>query len=379
MDTKERRIEEVRRTIAEYEKSLQTQTTQLGCRLFADCDIAPRSLGGIVREAQGYTRDLEGYRASLAEIRGGLEKLDELHGRRRKIEAELDKIEKENAKLYLSIGTAFYSAYRNGEINQIRYKDLFGPAAAKEERLVKIQQDIAESEKSPKERAGFLKMVMDSGRRTLLQGNLAMQQRLFQKELQKAGQEICSSGLLDEEKGVALGAVARQFLENRELAVSLSSQKTSLDEEHAIISGKLRDLVGEKKPAVRIKELEAKTSATQKDLDRIFLAIGEKYLADPEKVNAPALSGDVDSIRYLHESVADKKKELERLLAMVEIDRLDRRVEELNLRIHSLEEAIKRQQEEIKGYRKEVSKSVKERDKLAAIAYPSDPHIDPND
>jgi uncharacterized coiled-coil protein SlyX len=36
----ERRIEEVRRTIAEYEKSLQTQTTQLGCRLFADCDIA---------------------------------------------------------------------------------------------------------------------------------------------------------------------------------------------------------------------------------------------------------------------------------------------------------------------------------------------------
>jgi hypothetical protein len=55
-------------------------------------------------------------------------------------------------------------------------------------------------------------MVMDSGRRTLLQGNLAMQQRLFQKELQKAGQEICSSGLLDEEKGVALGAVARQFL-----------------------------------------------------------------------------------------------------------------------------------------------------------------------
>ncbi len=371
MDTKERRIEEIRRSILEYEKNLYTQTVALGEKLFKECDLSHIGSQGAVREAQGFSRELQGYREGIEEIRSSLQRLDAIQAKQREMDSEQDKIGKESEKLHLSIGTAFFASFKKGDIGQGKYKELFGPAMVKEERLLKIRQEIEEEDKGQKER-GFLKLVMDSGKKSLLQGNAAMQQRLLQKELQRAGEMICDKGLVEEEKGVPLSAVSRQFLQNRERMDFLESQKTTLEEEYAGLSARLKELIGDRKAAVRIKELEAKIETTRRDLEKNLYAIGEKYLTAPEKVEASTLSGEVDSLNFLQESLSEKRKELERLLAMVEIERLDRKVEDLNLRIRTLEENIRRQQEEIKSHRKEVAKAVKERESLEAIAYPNE-------
>lgn len=374
MQSKEQKIEEVRKGIKDTEKKMLSAEISLGDKLFFNADPALLENNKAYKEAKSLNKEIDRFTEAINSITGNQERIKGLTTKKKEYTAEIDRLEKENHELYESVGKVFYNAFKTGDINENKYQEIFAPALSKEEKIAQVRDDLNDLEKTAKDK-NFIKMVMDSGKKTVLLGNLSLQQKALLKDLQKAGERICQEGLVVEEKGVPLSSAVEPFLHNKGLIESLTEQKRLLEEEVELLNQQILDLSEGKKPSQRIEELEERIESLRKDLEIQYRSLTDFALKTLDKNLLSAFSYDMEELAALTESLDNQHKDLERLLAVAEIDRLDKKITDMNLRIRTLEDNIKRQQEEIKRHKREIAKAQKEKETLEPVAFPPQPEV----
>ena len=369
MESKEKRVDQIRKNLKDLEIQRRNAQTFLGEKLFSHYDLSPLGQEKLLQGIKRLSREIEGINDTIKEIGEVQENIKILTERKKETVNEIELISKESHQLYENIGKQFFLAYKNGEIDQKSFNDIFSPALVKEERIIQVREDLHELEKTAKEK-NFLKMVVDSGKKTVLLGNLSLHQKSLSKEFEKAGERICQEGLLENQKNSGLAAAVEPFLRNKQLINDLTAQKQALEGEVNSFSYRLSELADGKKASAKITELEEKKHRSRNELEEQFHDAAGHYINNPELISAPLVSEEMEKLSALKDSTDQQKKEYEQLTASLEIERLDKKMEDINLRIRTLEDNIKRQQEEIKRHKREITKAQKDKELLEPVAYP---------
>lgn len=372
MQSKEQMIEEVRKAIKETEKQYGAAEAVLGSKLFSNADPALLESNKAYNDVKNLNREISQCTGTINLINSNQEKIKDFLNKKKEYSAEIEKLTKENYELYESIGKVFYNAYKSGDIDETKYSEIFTPVSTKEEKISQIRDELNELERSTKDK-NFIKMVMDSGKKTVLLGNLSLQQKAMQKDLQKAGEKICLDGLVEAEKGIPLVSAVEPYLKNQETAASLTEQKRLVEGEIEKLNQKILELSEGSKSYAKIEELEAKIEDFRNTLEIQNRNLAQGAVKSLDRKLLSAFSTDLENLDSLKVTLDNQHRELDSLIAALEADRLERKINDMNLRIRSLEDNIKRQQEEIKRHKREISKAQKEMEALTANVSPPKP------
>ena len=365
MENKERQIKDLKKKIELAGSAVTVHYEHIGEIAFSQNAEKKESstIGGILNEMAGIDNEINKERERINNILNTVERSDEIEALRKSLNQKIRSIEKDNISNYETIGRASYEAFKDGELPEDKYADIFAE-------IVKLMLKIenAETEKASIEEGaadyGFLGKVKAGARGLYLKNTVSDYYNTLQRHYKKAGEKICHTDLVMNLEAESVKNAVKPVKANLEGIEKLEKEEEKLTSETEMLQGNLENL-GVKNSAVRtvneieaaINELYLKRREKQKEAGEVLFLNKKDELAKIAEIK-----NIFKDINRENDGIQACRNDIQRLEADIEIERQNREINALNKKINGYEEKISnynQEAEQLKAKIQQVEKNIK--------------------
>jgi hypothetical protein len=295
----------------------------------------------------------------IGRIREAVRRLDDIRGELKILDAESDRIEKENLPIYEHYGRTSFEDSREeppapeaaGHYEGIRH--LHAEILAMDEKVSNLKE-------APRDKP-FLTKLFEGGKVIFLNSSKTLKLRSLEKQYQGLGRLLLEKGNIPGDPDFLL-----PYKGNREILAKNAAKAEKLKAEQAALEEEILRLGVDKRYQKRIKDLEIQNDGLGRRLSDLFGVVGrEIYEKAPgpaaENETFGALAADIDLLRKRAEENAE---ELEKARTAVAYDGLSGRLNDLQRRLEAEEEELRGHRARIEALKAEIAETQKEKKKL---------------
>lgn len=343
---RQKEIEQLKAEIKTCETDIAARQREVGKRLRELGVRTSRSdtLRAELEHAFRLLASLEEYRSDARKIQERVELAEQI---REQIKANEERVADANKQLqarHEELGRVAFEAYqRCPDAEKERFKEVFADVLAIEERVRKLQEEIDEIERE-RAKKGFFGRTFDLRKLGPLSIQKSWTGRGRDEAMAKAGAKLVALDFhraVPDEKLVSI----MSFVEAQQSAVKAAQEETaSLRAKEVQIQEELHGLgVTEGKPKARLDEIDKLCAKSQAELEAQEEEIGKTWYVEKlaDEVQDESLAKLHAMLSELHAQAQAKDRQIERLKALDEIDALERKARELHEQKRANEEKIR--------------------------------------
>lgn len=369
MNEREKLIGEYNRKIRDTEAAMRKSLEELGARLVEEPAEPTPEYAELRTKALEARAELEAAKKAAEEIKLTLERKGAIRYQLRQLDEQLQRLERENADEYQSLGETVYQAYNSGAVSGEGLSAVFTELIKQIVELRKLDRELEESRAALKDKA-FLEKVVDQGRIAVLSGSKAVKERNLDREYWKAGKELCESGLLAGLEYEPVRTAADRCVANMAKITELKTLSASLSDEDAALTASLAELQAGKTPQRRLAELDRTIHELSESMKKPLADAAETYLSG----RIPEAAADEEIVRITAEvqarraEIQEYRTGIERQRALMRAEALTFELAEMGRKAATFEEQSRRYGQEAERLRAEIAAKEAERARLLDTA-----------
>lgn len=281
---------------------------------------------------------------------------------------ELKTLEKDSGTICRDIGEAAYLSFKKIPDPGEYYLELFSDLVAHDQVIEKIEDELDQHHYNKRTRP-ILKKLMDKGRVALLSSSKSAKMMAFPGLYRKAGEKLCESKPSEESADKTFIPLMEPYLKNRRQAGKIESRNQELLADQERLWQELKALGAEKKHQKLVKELEKATRHIEEKLEQFHAELGKLYCKDhPSSVVGNGyMEESLKKLERLGKEKSSTKKQIKRLNAALEIERIDEEANSKKSRIETLETEIRDRSEQVKELTTGIENLEKEKKTLEKV------------
>jgi len=326
------------------------------------------SLESAYKKIVDSNRELPEHRQRISRVVRNTARHNEISKLVKESKEELKTLEKESSTICRDIGEAAYLSFKKTPDPGEYYLELFSDLAAHDQAIEKIADELDQQHYNKRTRP-ILKKLMDKGRAALLSSSKSAKMMALPGLYRKAGQKLCESGLGEEAADKTFTRLMAPYLKNRRQAGKIESRNQEFLAEQERLWQELKALGAEKRHQKLVKELEKTTRHIEEKLEQFHTELGKLYCKDhpPSVVSDEYIEESLKKLDRLDKEKNSSKKQIRRLNAALEIERIDEGVNSKKSRIETLDAEIRDRSEQVKELAAGIENLAKEKKTLEKV------------
>ena len=324
MDNKKEQINELRDRIKTLEHNNLEAMRELGKEIYdRNKKAAGEKYSAFLKEISALYDKRKSEEAQLNDLGKMTEQIRELSDKDKKLESSIKNLEKENAKHYANIGINAFRAYQSSILTGKRYEEIFGGLLELNTKI-NILEDKIESSRDKIKEGGFFTKIGTGFSRMVSKTRRNISETNMNKQSQKAGRELCESGLLEDISVKEVALAARPYLQNKASIDSMSAECSDLRKEISDIQMELDAVCGDLKYSAKLNEIKGNIQTLDNEADNQAETLARAVIKN--KAADLALS---ENSKQLLEQIPERDKKIEKYSAEIEKLEIELQIERL--------------------------------------------------
>jgi chromosome segregation ATPase len=326
-------------------------------------------------EADTRKESLDKVRETIDAIGHNIERQQEIRDRLKEQTAEVREIEQENEPIFEAIGEAAFAQYKKNPFIDQRYANIFTEMVRIQDELSETEDEIRRAE-AELERKPFFEKIVQRGRLALLRNRHGNKLSAMPGLFREIGRAVCESDFVEAVDSEDLRQTVQPYQRNEQRRRTLEANNRELERELETLGEEMRELTEDAKPERAITKAESEEQLRKDALQEQFQAIGLAFrdssaASQPPKSIKPVL----DEINELEKANAEKAKLINRLNSAIEVEHLEKSINEMKdtislheKQIEESRETISRLESEIESADKKKAEEEKKRGDLSSLS-----------
>ena len=242
METNERQIRELGRKVEASEAVISRYYEDAGEAAFAGGEDRKGSVAAeLLNRAAAIDIEVENEHKRISDILSAVERTDEIDALRKNLKEKIRSIEKDNMSNYETIGRASFEAYKEGELPQDKYSEVFTEIVKLRLRIDEYESELKRLDAAVGSRK-LMEKFRDGTRRLYLKNSMAGSYKTLQRQYKKAGEKICHSELVMNLEAESVENALKPFRVNMKGIEKLEKEHEKLSSENEKLRGNLEGL-----------------------------------------------------------------------------------------------------------------------------------------
>lgn len=371
MQSREAEIQQLHEAVAACEKQIDKEFYELGQKLLSlsPSSIPPELLPQFDR-AQILQESCEKIRQDRTHISGRMDRLAEI----RQLLREADKAEKVAChtmeKNYPELARLSYELYLSSPKDRDTYRGLFQPLLDIDEEIQRARQSMTEIDSASRS-GGLFRKAFGAGKKATVRLELVRIEQHRSKSLFEVGQRIPASGFGKGASDQELSRLLSVMDTEHRLVVSLEDKRQSLLGEQSQIGRELEAYGVQGTSAQRrLGDLDKEAENTLQELGLVAAQLGEVYVEKNlrQTVATDEIRSHDHGIRQLRQTIRAKEREIEKMRALAETEKLAAKKAQLEERRTKLIGEVRERQEEVETLQAEIESILRRISEFQRIA-----------